>query len=739
MKRHFWIGLWAFIVMTLFTGAVYGATITSAVYDKNQETVSVVFDNNYASGWMIDLCRSDHPADERGPYDDSVAQLYTERTNGLQAGIQVIDVAEMVANAGLDDNYYLYVSAYTPKEDTTIEEGDSGYQENSWLAEAGIGLAPTVLATSQAPDETVSVMNSGIPTLSIVLSDADAAKNNFDYLHANKGNKISARANLVDHSNPANNLSDQSAVVKGRGNFTWTLDKRPYQLKFDSKTSILGMEASKTWVLLANHTDYTFSRNKMIFDLADEMGLDYSSESRFVDLYINGEYLGNYLICEKVEVGSARVGLGNPDGIILEMDNHYGWAEPYYFVTRISKTIFALKDSVSKEEDPVTQQAFRDREADINKFESLLYADDPDWPAISAIIDVDSFVKSYFIAEFSKNIETGMSSIYFYQDGANDKLHAGPVWDYDLALGNIGPGDSTSDFAKNIDLHMEGEFVRNDWYLQLCRNEEFVIRANELYSQQIGGALVNTDSNLQRAIDLISSSAKQNFGKWPIFGLPVIENGRVSENSFAAEAAYLKSWMSQRVEYLNGAYGVDIPVLSYVTHVQNQGWQTPVTNGMIAGSQGQSLSLEALNVSRLNTDLAGTIEYSSHVQNIGWQDYVEAGLDSGTTGQALGIEAVRIRLTEKLAEDYDLYYQVNVKATDDVGITHVAFATWTEAGGQDDLTWQQVTLGDDNVYSATIKRSDHKNERGIYLTHVYAYDKAGNQVGPTALVINMGE
>ena len=113
MKRHFWIGLWAFIVMTLFTGAVYGATITSAVYDKNQETVSVVFDNNYASGWMIDLCRSDHPADERGPYDDSVAQLYTERTNGLQAGIQVIDVAEMVANAGLDDNYYLYVSAYT--------------------------------------------------------------------------------------------------------------------------------------------------------------------------------------------------------------------------------------------------------------------------------------------------------------------------------------------------------------------------------------------------------------------------------------------------------------------------------------------------------------------------------------------------------------------------------------------------------------------------------------------------
>jgi len=369
----------------------------------------------------------------------------------------------------------------------------------------------------------------------------------------NKDDTVSAKANLVDSADTNNNLSNKTAVIKGRGNFTWTLEKRPYQIKFDSKTSVLGMAPSKTWVLLANHVDRTLSRSSVIFDLADEMGLAYSSESRFVDLYINGEYLGNYLICEKVEVGSTRVNLTDPKGLLLEMDNHYGTAEPYYFTSKISGTVFVLKDSVSAADSAEAQQAFSNIESDINKLESLLSVDHPDWGAISAMIDVDSFAKRYLVEEFAINSDVGYSSMYFYKDGAGDKLHAGPVWDYDLAIGNLADVDKSGDFVKNCDIYNgKSGYLRNDWYLQLCRNEEFVTRVNELYSEQIRTAVDNANNNLVTATNLIPTSVKNNFVKRPILGQPVAfdAGGRVTESSYSEEVSYLDSWISQRADYI---------------------------------------------------------------------------------------------------------------------------------------------------------------------------------------------
>ena len=648
-------------LLLLLAGPVYGVGEIRAVYDDRAKNLSVTFDNNYASGWMIDLCSSEAGQQPTEPFAASVAQLYVERTPGLQSGTQIIDLSALLATLSVDQNIQIYVSAYTPVEDTTIEDRDGGYQGNPCAAVAGTALEQTAVVVSETDPATVAAMSNGIAVLSINLSDADNNKNNLGYLHSDKENKISALVSLDDGAEPNNNFSGESAVIKGRGNFTWSLDKRPYQIKFDSKKTLLGMAPAKTWVLLANHTDRSFARNSVIFDLAKEMGLDYSSESRFVDLYINGEYLGNYLICEKVEVGSNRVELENPDGLLLEMDNHYGTAEPYYFATAKSGTIFTLKDSVKAADSPEVQQAFADVQADINELEALLYADDPDWVAISEIIEVDSFVKRYFIDEFAKNIEIGMSSIYFYKDGASDKLHAGPVWDYDLSLGNIARGTATEDYAKNFALQVENGIVRNDWYAQLCRNEEFVARANELYSAEIKTALDNTDDNLKSVANLIAVSADNNFSKWPVLGVPTLAtaNSRIIEHSFSDEISYLRNWIVDRRNYLAGVYGADMPMITYATHVQNLGWQSGVTTGMKAGTTGQSLCLEALQLSINNDPASGALEYSAHVQNIGWQDYTPAGTAAGTTGQALGLEAVKIRLTGELANQYDLYYRVH--------------------------------------------------------------------------------
>ena len=91
--------------------------------------------------------------------------------------------------------------------------------------------------------------------------------------------------------------------IKGRGNSTWTADKKPYNIKFSKKTDVLGMGKASKWSLLANHFDASLLRNSVALDLAKAFGLPFTSEYRMADLYANGEYQGNYIIVESVEVG----------------------------------------------------------------------------------------------------------------------------------------------------------------------------------------------------------------------------------------------------------------------------------------------------------------------------------------------------------------------------------------------------------------------------------------------------
>ncbi len=102
-----------------------------------------------------------------------------------------------------------------------------------------------------------------------------------------------------------------------------------------------------------------------------------------------------------------------------------------------------------------------------------------------------------------------------------------------------------------------------------------------------------------------------------------------------------------------------IPIVSYRTHVENIGWQNYVKNGATAGTSGQGLRLEGINIKLEDNSLSGNIEYCTHVQNIGWQNYVKNGAMSGTSGKGLRLEAIKIRLTGDLAKQYDIYYRVH--------------------------------------------------------------------------------
>lgn len=540
----------------------------------------------------------------------------------------------------------------------------------------------------------VAAAVTNIPSLSIqlpagyALTDLNASKAD---IPAEPDVEPHSLATIVDPNNAANNLTNVTLeAIKGRGNFTWSLAKKPYQIKFDASTPVLGLPTAKTWILLANHADASLLRNKTAYDLAIEFGMAASPDSRFVDLTINGEYQGNYLLSEKVEVKKNRLELSDPGGLMLELDNGYGVAEDFHFTTSRSKTIFVLKDAVADVSDPLDAplaQSYTDTQAYLEEFESRLYAADPDWAAISSMIDVESFIKYHFVFELSANPEIPMSSVYFWRNGPNDVLHAGPVWDFDSAFASYAMeslgGDPRQDYVKNA------QFLRNQgngWFSEMFRNEEFAALVAKFYDEELQGKVDAVVAKLDANAAAISASAEANFQRWNnVLGRPsVFSANRTLAVSWQGEVAYLRGWLTKRVGHLAAVYGKDMPLLTYATNVEGIGWQNAMTSGQIAGTAGRGLQTEALDIALQPSSFAGTIRSRAHVEDVGWGAWQSGNTRLGTPGRSQQLEAVEFVLTDQLATKYEIEYRVHVQ--------NVGWMSWTRNGAQAGTTGRGLQI-----------------------------------------------
>ncbi|MFC9918673.1 CotH kinase family protein [Agromyces binzhouensis] len=572
-------------------------------------------------------------------------------------------------------------------------------------------LAAQALA---APPEIVN----DVPSISIELplgytvdGDLNASK---DDIPADPDTEPLSMLTLVDPNDSNNTLIDVPVEeIRGRGNFTWTLDKKPYQFKFESSRPILGMQSAKTWILLANHADPSLLRNKVAYDLAAAFGLPGTTDSRFVDLTVNGEYLGSYLLTEKVEVKKNRLELSDPGGILLELDNNYGTAEDFYFYTQPSNTLFVLKDAVEDVDEPLPQplaEAYADIQEYLDEIESHLYADDPDWDALSALIDVESFIKYYFVFEVAENPEITQSSVYFWRDGTEDVLHAGPVWDFDSAFAEyvserLG-GDPRQDYVMN------GQFLRNKgngWYTQLFRIPEFVEAARDLYDNELKAIIDELPTKIDEYAAAMPGSADANFDTWDVLGGPgVFNGGHVIADTWQGEVDYLRDWVERRVDYLDTAYGVGNPMLIHSVHVQSIGWQQSRTGGQIAGTAGKALRVEALDLALDANGLSGALQSRAHVQSIGWSGWQSGDTVLGTTGRSLRLEALQLRLTEQLAANFDIEYRAHV--------AKVGWMPWVEDGAVAGTTGRGLAI--EAVQIRLVEREPVVGSSVFYRAHV---------------------
>lgn len=141
--------------------------------------------------------------------------------------------------------------------------------------------------------------------------------------------KLPSTLNLVNTGNENWEKSNASISIRGRGNSTWSMPKKPYRIDFPSKTSMFGLPAAKKWVLLANYQDPTLLMNDIAFELGNRFGLQYNHSSIHVELFINGTYRGNYQLTEQNEIGEGRVNVDKNNGFLVELDQYYD--EDYKF------------------------------------------------------------------------------------------------------------------------------------------------------------------------------------------------------------------------------------------------------------------------------------------------------------------------------------------------------------------------------------------------------------------------
>lgn len=298
-----------------------------------------------------------------------------------------------------------------------------------------------------------------VSTLKFMKSTAEAAvyinnsnadgngKNLWEYLSENKSNSAKATGAIVGKDGSVDNTTIKK--IKGRGNTTWDKAKKPFNVTYDERVSIDGMESGKKYSFLANYQDSSLSRNRFLYDLSDEVGMPYASDSRYVDFYVDGEYKGSYQAAQKVDTGKGNLlsdideeGYLNKDGSLaeefaftMEIDASAGDDDYSFYSWETGNMVTVKVPELSRGDDYYNEVLNYVQ----SKFEALFLAIENNADNLDEIIDIDSLTKMYLINELGKNWDSGASSTFFtykQDENGNWKFFASPVWDYDNSLGN---------------------------------------------------------------------------------------------------------------------------------------------------------------------------------------------------------------------------------------------------------------------------------------------------------------
>ena len=327
-------------------------------------------------------------------------------------------------------------------------------------------------------------------------------------------------------------------TVRGRGNSSFKMPKYGMKLEFEDKVSLFGMPKSKDWALVANFGDKTHLRNYMMMRLSEWLGATYTPKMQFVELYLNRNYMGLYLLTETVKVAKNRVNIEKNDTTFLVEKEDIKKYDPPYVITDDFQYIYHIKSPKELSEESL--QLLSDH---LNSFENFLthqyrYSRDE----ILKWIDLEDYLLFYWVQEYSKNEDGNYARSVFFTWTKGEPIHFGPLWDFDLAFGNAS---------------RERNQNPEDWYIRAYRlnryimNNSLVDSAASAYWRMHRDTFYELIDSIPVYRSIIERAVENEYRRWPV--MQNTENWALKDpyDSYDEAVETMVDWMKKRYQWID--------------------------------------------------------------------------------------------------------------------------------------------------------------------------------------------
>ncbi len=330
-------------------------------------------------------------------------------------------------------------------------------------------------------------------------------------------------------------------TVRGRGNSSFKMPKYGMKLEFTDKVSLLGMPKNRDWALVANFGDKTHLRNYMMTRLSEWLGAKYTPRMQFVEVYLNRNYMGLYLLSETIKVGKNRVNIDENDTtFLLEKEDSKKFDPPY--VLTDNQYYYHIKSP--KNPSPETEKLLKNH---LNAFENFMedyYLHRAN--EIKNWLDVDDFLLFYWVQEYSKNEDGNYARSVFMTWKKGEPIHFGPLWDFDLAFGNASREQNQNP---------------EDWYIRKYRLNYYIMQ-NSVVKEAALDYWNNHRKTFKALIDsipvyraIIEKAIDNEYRRWPVIGNT--ENWALKDpyDSYDEAVEVMTEWMKKRYQWIDNEIG----------------------------------------------------------------------------------------------------------------------------------------------------------------------------------------
>ena len=431
-----------------------------------------------------------------------------------------------------------------------------------------IGILVIERAVNRPPSEIIGFYSTNQSSMDSQNISSPAVLGKFPSLHLTSSYDPFAVERSFWHSgtlslaNHADAFENVDIRIRGRGNSTWHFgeEKRPLRLRFETPQSFLGSDyIARDWVLISNHFDLTLMRTYLAFYLASLLnGLDWTSSAQFVHLYINGEYVGVYQVSDERDIQPGRMQLifdENPavSEYLFELDhsainNRTEGVEFFFADGRPYDIRYPRNDRLSIGHVEYMQD-FVENIAEVLRSR--------DFAAISAVMDIPSFVDFYLVQELFKNTDVGYNSVFMQVRGQGEdrRLYWGPVWDFDRSAGNM---------YYWHDYHHLHAAVRNHFMRYLMTTPEIFALVAERWEEISENQVKQMIAHIEYLAYTYEAEFARNFEAFPVWEAPLpswmtkmLPTHLHEIDSWSGQIEFLLEWFEGRIWWMNQMFIYD--------------------------------------------------------------------------------------------------------------------------------------------------------------------------------------